>query len=93
MEDYMPNCSKTALSKKLFPTQTQRMLASSMLPCVLNIYRLVGWQAYNDASLAVTAEIAGVSTALPNSLQLSVPSWVTGPIGFENVGYWGNFIV
>ena len=51
--------------------------------------RLNAWQPYNGARLSVTNRIQGVSDALPNSLQVQIPKVVTGPIGFENTGFWG----
>ncbi|KAG6911267.1 hypothetical protein DXG01_002105 [Tephrocybe rancida] len=51
---------------------------------------LNSWQPYNGAFLSVTSKTKGVTSALPNSLQVRIPNVVTGPIGFENTGYWGN---
>lgn len=39
--------------------------------------------------MAVVNNTDGVSSALPNSLQVTVPSNVTGSVGFANTGYWG----
>ncbi|KZT59017.1 glycoside hydrolase family 51 protein [Calocera cornea HHB12733] len=50
---------------------------------------LQGWQSISGAFLTVTAGTTGVSSALPNSLQLSIPKTAKGPIGFANTGYWG----
>ncbi|KAF9056073.1 glycoside hydrolase [Panaeolus papilionaceus] len=47
------------------------------------------WQPFNGAKLSVTTKIPGVSAALPNSLKVDIPKVVTGPIGFENTGFWG----
>lgn len=43
---------------------------------------LYGWQAL-DGTITVTNSTSPVSTALPNSLKVTVPST------FENLGYWG----
>ncbi|EJU05666.1 glycoside hydrolase [Dacryopinax primogenitus] len=50
---------------------------------------LQGWQSINGAFLTVTAGTSGVSSALPNSLQVSIPKTAKGPIRFANTGYWG----
>ncbi|KAG8689789.1 hypothetical protein FRC08_010777, partial [Ceratobasidium sp. 394] len=50
---------------------------------------LAGWAAYNGASITVVNSTPGVSTALPNSLQVTVPSSATAAVGFQNTGYWG----
>ncbi|KAE9400941.1 glycoside hydrolase [Gymnopus androsaceus JB14] len=50
---------------------------------------LNAWQSYNGARLSVTSKTDGISAALPNSLQVQIPKVISGPIGFENTGYWG----
>ncbi|KAK0209059.1 glycoside hydrolase [Desarmillaria ectypa] len=50
---------------------------------------LNAWQSYNGARLSVTSQTNGVSSSLPNSLQVQIPKVVFGDIGFENTGYWG----
>ncbi|KAJ6461978.1 glycoside hydrolase family 51 protein [Mycena vulgaris] len=46
-----------------------------------------------DASIAVIADSSPLSSALPNSLVLSIPPSATGDVGFGNEGYWGmNFV-
>ncbi|KAF7347268.1 Glycoside hydrolase [Mycena venus] len=50
---------------------------------------LTAWQPFNGARLSVTSKTAGVSSSLPNSLEVQIPKVVSGPIGFENTGYWG----
>ncbi|KAG9126775.1 hypothetical protein FRC07_002011 [Ceratobasidium sp. 392] len=50
---------------------------------------LAGWAVYKDTAIDVTNSTAGVSTALPNSLQVTVPAGSTGSVGFQNTGYWG----
>lgn len=47
------------------------------------------WAPVNGAVLAVVADAEPVSSALPNSLQVSIPSNVTGAAGVSNPGYWG----
>ncbi|KAJ6454678.1 glycoside hydrolase family 51 protein [Mycena sanguinolenta] len=50
---------------------------------------LNAWQSINGAALAVVADPVPVSSALPNSLQVTIPAKTTGPVGFGNEGYWG----
>ncbi|KAH9940692.1 glycoside hydrolase family 51 protein [Amylocystis lapponica] len=50
---------------------------------------LNAWQPLNGASLAVIADPSPVSEALPNSLQVTLPSDSSGSPGFSNEGYWG----
>ncbi|KAJ7147997.1 glycoside hydrolase [Mycena filopes] len=50
---------------------------------------LTAWQPFNGARLSVTSKTSGVSSSLPNSLEVQIPKVVSGPIGFENTGYWG----
>ncbi|CEL54294.1 hypothetical protein RSOLAG1IB_06942 [Rhizoctonia solani AG-1 IB] len=50
---------------------------------------LYSWSAYKGTTLDVTNSVPGVSAALPNSLQATVPSGSTGQVGFDNSGYWG----
>ncbi|CAE6481323.1 unnamed protein product [Rhizoctonia solani] len=50
---------------------------------------LTAWSAYQGATIDVTNSTAGVSAALPNSLQVTVPAGATGSVGFQNSGYWG----
>ncbi|KAF8204203.1 glycoside hydrolase [Mycena galopus ATCC 62051] len=50
---------------------------------------LTAWQPFNGARLSVTSKTSGVSPSLPNSLEVQIPAVVSGPIGFENTGYWG----
>ncbi|KAF8899440.1 glycoside hydrolase superfamily [Infundibulicybe gibba] len=54
---------------------------------------LNAWRPFSGARLSVTAGTPGVSAALPNSLEVQVPSAVTGPVGFENTGFWGMVIL
>jgi alpha-L-arabinofuranosidase len=50
---------------------------------------LNAWRSFNGAQLSVTSKTEGVSSALPNSLEVKIPKVISGPIGFENTGYWG----
>ncbi|KAF8607097.1 glycoside hydrolase [Ceratobasidium sp. AG-I] len=50
---------------------------------------LTGWATYQGATIDVTTNTTGVSAALPNSLQVTVPAGSTGAVGFQNTGYWG----
>ncbi|KZT66565.1 glycoside hydrolase family 51 protein [Daedalea quercina L-15889] len=47
------------------------------------------WVAVNGAELEVIADTDPVSSALPNSLQVMIPSAATGSVGVSNPGYWG----
>ncbi|KII84680.1 glycoside hydrolase family 51 protein [Plicaturopsis crispa FD-325 SS-3] len=49
---------------------------------------LSGWAPVNSGSIKVVADSNPVSSALPNSLQLTVPD-ATGAVGFGNSGYFG----
>lgn len=60
-----------------------------VLARLFNPSRLNAWQPFNGARLSVTAKTPGVSAALPNNLAVQIPNVVTGPIGFDNTGYWG----
>ncbi|CAE6459612.1 unnamed protein product [Rhizoctonia solani] len=50
---------------------------------------LNAWSAYRGTTLDVTNNVAGVSAALPNSLQAKIPGGSNGQVGFDNSGYWG----
>ncbi|EIN08778.1 glycoside hydrolase family 51 protein [Punctularia strigosozonata HHB-11173 SS5] len=50
---------------------------------------LTAWSAVGDATIAVLADSDPVSSALPNSLQLTIPSASSGSVGFANSGYFG----
>ncbi|KAI0354496.1 glycoside hydrolase [Trametes cingulata] len=50
---------------------------------------LNAWRPTNNATITVIADPLPVSNALPNSLQLVVPSGASGPVGFTNEGFWG----
>ncbi|KAF7302850.1 Glycoside hydrolase family 51 protein [Mycena kentingensis (nom. inval.)] len=71
----------------LYAELLQNRAFQAVIPGTQNA--LAGWQPFNGARLSVTAKTPGVSDALPNSLQVVFPKVVSGPIGFENTGYWG----
>lgn len=50
---------------------------------------LYAWSSINGAHINVIADPSPVSSALPNSLQLTVPAKASGPVGFGNSGYYG----
>ncbi|PPR04586.1 hypothetical protein CVT24_012014 [Panaeolus cyanescens] len=50
---------------------------------------LSNWAAINGASISVIADTPALSSALPNSLSLVIPSGKTGPVGFSNSGFSG----
>ncbi|KIJ30509.1 glycoside hydrolase family 51 protein, partial [Sphaerobolus stellatus SS14] len=50
---------------------------------------LNAWSAVNGASIAVISNTTPVSTALPNSLQVTIPTGVTGAVGVQNAGFSG----
>jgi len=51
---------------------------------------LQSWSAVNGADLSVIDTIDPLSLALPNSLQVVVPSNASNPVGFSNEGYFGT---
>lgn len=53
------------------------------------IEALFGWAPINGASINVIADPVPLSGALPNSLELTIPSGSSGQVGFGNEGYWG----
>lgn len=50
---------------------------------------LNAWHAVNGAGIAVVADPTPLSSALPNALEVTIPSNSSGPVGFSNEGYWG----
>ncbi|KEP51093.1 alpha-L-arabinofuranosidase A [Rhizoctonia solani 123E] len=50
---------------------------------------LYAWHTVGSASIAVVSNTAPVSSALPNSLSLTIGANVSGSAGFSNEGYWG----
>ncbi|KAJ7605069.1 glycoside hydrolase [Mycena polygramma] len=71
----------------LYAELLQNRAFQAVIPGTQNA--LTAWQPFNGARLSVTAKTGGVSPSLPNSLEVQVPKVVSGPIGFENTGYWG----
>ncbi|KIJ61497.1 glycoside hydrolase family 51 protein [Hydnomerulius pinastri MD-312] len=50
---------------------------------------LYAWSAVNGGEISVIADPSPVSSALPNSLQLTIPQGTSGQVGFGNEGYYG----
>ncbi|THU91952.1 arabinofuranosidase [Dendrothele bispora CBS 962.96] len=50
---------------------------------------LNAWEAVNGAQIAVVSDPNPVSNALPNSLQVQIPSGSSGAVGVANTGYFG----
>lgn len=50
---------------------------------------LTAWSAVNSASIEVVNYTSPLSEALPNSLQVNIPSGKMGPVGVANSGYFG----
>ncbi|KAH8083330.1 glycoside hydrolase family 51 protein [Cristinia sonorae] len=50
---------------------------------------LNAWHPVSGASISVIKDTKPVSAALPNSLQLTIPSGQNGAVGFSNEGFWG----
>ncbi|KAI0264657.1 glycoside hydrolase [Gloeopeniophorella convolvens] len=50
---------------------------------------LNAWHPVNGAHISVIADTKPLSSALPNALQLSIPSGSSGQIGVGNEGFWG----
>jgi alpha-L-arabinofuranosidase len=50
---------------------------------------LAAWTAIGSANITVIADSSPLSAALPNALQVTVPSGSSGDIGFGNSGYFG----
>ncbi|KAJ7361013.1 glycoside hydrolase [Mycena albidolilacea] len=71
----------------LYAELLQNRAFQAVIPGTQNA--LTAWQPYNGARLSVTSKTSGVSSSLPNSLEVQIPKVVSGPIGFENTGYWG----
>ncbi|KAG9311650.1 glycoside hydrolase family 51 protein [Chiua virens] len=51
---------------------------------------LYAWSPINSADINVIADPSPVSTALPNSLQVTIPQGASGQVGFGNAGYYGS---
>ncbi|KAG2143080.1 glycoside hydrolase family 51 protein [Suillus clintonianus] len=50
---------------------------------------LFAWAPINGANIKVIADPTPLSDALPNSLELTIPTGASGQVGFGNEGYWG----
>ena len=50
---------------------------------------LSAWSAVNGASIEVVNSTSPLSEALPNSLQVDIPSGRMGSVGVANSGYFG----
>lgn len=51
---------------------------------------LNAWEPVGSASISVIADPEPVSSALPNSLELTVPINGIDSVGVQNTGYWGG---
>ncbi|TFK42073.1 glycoside hydrolase [Crucibulum laeve] len=71
----------------LYGELLQNRAFQAVLPGTQNA--LNSWQPFNGARLSVTSKTSGVSSSLPNSLEVTIPKVVAGPIGFDNTGFWG----
>ncbi|KAJ7665650.1 glycoside hydrolase [Mycena rosella] len=71
----------------LYAELLQNRAFQAVIPGTQNA--LTAWQPFNGARLSVTSKTSGVSSSIPNSLEVQIPKVVSGPIGFENTGYWG----
>ncbi|KIJ27493.1 glycoside hydrolase family 51 protein [Sphaerobolus stellatus SS14] len=54
---------------------------------------LDGWQSVGGANITVVQDASPVSTALPNSLRVTIPTGKIAPVGFANEGYFGGMAV
>lgn len=85
----------TVLQNRAFqqvtPSETFQSLSSLVLTSgtIDTTSALTAWHSVNSGSLSVIADPNPVSSALPNSLQLKIPSGQRGTVGFSNEGYWG----
>lgn len=50
---------------------------------------LQAWSAVNGAKISVVNSTSPVSSALPNSLEVTIPSTASGSVGVANSGYFG----
>ena len=53
---------------------------------------LSAWSTVNGAQISVVNSIAPLSQALPNSLEVVVPSATSSPLGVANAGYFGALV-
>jgi alpha-N-arabinofuranosidase len=71
----------------LYGELLQNRAFQAVVPGTLNAVN--SWQPFNGPRISVTNKTPGVSASLTNSLQVVFPKVVSGPIGFENTGFWG----
>ena len=50
---------------------------------------LTAWSAVGGAQISVTSGTTPLSSSLPNSLQVTIPSGSSGSVGVANSGYFG----
>ncbi|KAG5637611.1 hypothetical protein H0H81_003945, partial [Sphagnurus paluster] len=74
----------SALTVSVSATASHPIPTSLCTPAALN-----AWEVVNGASLNVIREVIPVSSALPNALQVVLPSGRSGPMGFANTGFYG----
>ena len=95
MADYMQKCYKIEHSKKLLQVKSLAFYQSSLLYILIRqlstdtTAALASWKAINHAGITVVNNTSPVSAALPNSLRLDVPINASGPVGVENLGFFG----
>ncbi|EJD42966.1 glycoside hydrolase [Auricularia subglabra TFB-10046 SS5] len=76
-----PSPNRTQLQNRAFQGQTSGTSGA------LNSWSSVG--SGSSISVVGPSTVSPVSSALPNSLLLSVPSSASGAVGFANSGFWG----
>ena len=54
---------------------------------------LAAWTSVGGSQISVVNNTGPVSTALPNSLQIVVPTGTSGAVGAANTGFWGSWDV
>ena len=88
------------LQNRAFQQVTPSILHCLMLLAIVSLTSCVvtdtaaalnPWSAINGASIAVVNDTEALSDVLPNSLQLTVPGGITGPVGVQNTGFFGMF--
>lgn len=52
---------------------------------------LNAWASVGSATIEVIADPTPVSSALPNSMQMTIPAGAAGTVGFGNSGFFGAF--
>ncbi|KAI0694224.1 glycoside hydrolase family 51 protein [Cytidiella melzeri] len=84
---YAAICSLTSGDGGLYAEMLQNRAFQQVTPNTTDA--LVAWSAVNGAQLTIIADPKPVSSALPNSLQVKIPTGKTGAVGFSNSGFWG----